>query len=99
MHRPSAGAGDSGEQRLRRPKTHHAVPRLLADAPNVVWSWDITQLSTWSKGVFLNLYAVLDLYGRYVVAWMVAGREDSALAKQLLAPSQHGSWSVPAWTR
>ena len=85
MHRLLAQAGESGERRLQRSKTHHVVPRLVADAPNVVWSWDITKLATWSKGVFLNLYVVLDLYSRYVVAWMVAGRENSALAKQLLA--------------
>ncbi len=92
MHRLLTQAGESGERRLQRPKTHHPVPRLVADAPNVVWSWDITKLSTWSRGVFLSLYVVLDLYSRYVVAWMVAGRENSALAKQLLAEaiSRHG---------
>jgi len=92
MHRLLTQAGESGERRLQRPKTHHSVPRLVADAPNVVWSWDITKLSTWSRGVFLSLYVVLDLYSRYVVAWMVAGRENSALAKQLLAEaiSRHG---------
>ena len=47
----------------------------MADAPNVVWSWDITKLATWARGVFLSLYVVLDLYSRYVVAWMVAGRD------------------------
>jgi putative transposase len=85
MHRLLSEAGESGERRVQRPKTHHPVPRLVADAPNVVWSWDITKLATWAKGVFLSLYVVLDLYSRYVVAWMVAGRENSALAKQLLA--------------
>ena len=45
-----------------------------------------------TRGVFLSLYVVLDLYSRYVVAWMVAGRENSALAKQLLAEviTRHG---------
>jgi putative transposase len=92
MHRLLSQAGESGERRVQRPKTHHAVPRLLADAPNVVWSWDITKLATWARGVFLSLYVVLDLYSRYVVAWMVAGRENSALAKQLLAEAitRHG---------
>jgi putative transposase len=85
MHRLLCEAGESGERRLQRAKTHHPVPRLVADAPNVVWTWDITKLATWARGVFLNLYVVLDLYSRYVVAWMVAGRENSALAKQLLA--------------
>ena len=85
MHRLLAQVGESGERRAQRAKTHHPVPRLVADAPNVVWSWDITKLATWGRGVFLSLYVVLDLYSRYVVAWMVAGRENSALAKQLLA--------------
>lgn len=35
--------------------------------------------------MFLNLYVILDLFSRYVVAWMVADRESSALAKQLFA--------------
>jgi putative transposase len=92
MHRLLAEVGESGERRLQRPKTHHPVPRLVADAPNVVWSWDITKLATWTRGVFVSLYVVLDLYSRYVVAWMVASRENSALAKQLLAEAinRHG---------
>lgn len=85
MHRLLAERGESGERRVQRPRTHDPVPRLTADAPNVVWTWDITKLATWTRGVFLSLYVVLDLYSRYVVAWMVAGRENSALAKQLLA--------------
>jgi putative transposase len=31
------------------------------------------------------LYVVLDIFSRYVVAWMVAERENAALAKQLFA--------------
>jgi putative transposase len=89
MHRLLAEAGESGERRAVRPKTHHPVPRLEASAPNQVWTWDITKLATLSRGVFLNLYVVLDLYSRFVVAWMVAGRENSALAKQLLAEAIH----------
>lgn len=85
MHRLLAQVGESGERRVQRAKAHHPIPHLVADAPNMVWSWDITKLATWSRGVFLSLYVVLDLYSRYVVAWMVAGRENSALAKQLLA--------------
>jgi putative transposase len=85
MHRLLAERGESGERRLQRPRTHYPVPRLTAEAPNVVWTWDITKLATWAKGVFLSLYVVLDLFSRFVVAWMVAGRENAALAKQLLA--------------
>jgi putative transposase len=85
MHRLLSQAGESGERRAVRPRTYHGVPRLSATAPNQVWTWDITKVATLARGVFLNLYVVLDLYSRYVVAWMVARRENSALAKQLLA--------------
>jgi putative transposase len=71
------------ERRNHREPRSHAVPRLVAAAPNEVWSWDISKLPTHERGVFLNLYVVLDMYSRYVVAWMVAARENSALAKQL----------------
>jgi putative transposase len=71
------------ERRNHREPRHHAVPRLIATAPNQVWSWDITKLPTFERGVFLNLYVVLDLFSRFIVAWMVAAHENSALAKQL----------------
>jgi putative transposase len=83
MHRLLAEHGESRERRDQRPRTHHAVPRLSADRPNAVWSWDISKLATFDRGTFLNLYVVLDLYSRFVVAWMVAERENSALSKQL----------------
>ncbi len=50
-----------------------------------MWSWDISKLPTLVRGIFLNLYVVLDIFSRYVVAWMIASRENSALAKQLFA--------------
>jgi putative transposase len=70
------------ERRSHREPRKYAVPRLEATAPNQVWSWDISKLATSTTGVFLNLYVVLDLFSRYVVAWMVAERENSALAKR-----------------
>ncbi|MCA1676590.1 MAG: hypothetical protein LC799_31930 [Actinobacteria bacterium] len=78
MHRLLAERGQSGERRLQRPNAHYPVPRLAARAPHEVWTWDITKLATWVKGAFLSLYVVLDLYSRFVVAWMVAGRENSS---------------------
>jgi putative transposase len=73
------------DRRNHREPRHHAIPRLEATAPNQVWSWDISKLPTLERGVFLNLYVILDLFSRFVVAWMVAERENSALAKQLFA--------------
>jgi putative transposase len=87
MYRLLAGCGESRERRDQRPAVHHAVPHLVANAPNQVWTWDITKLATLVTSVFLNLYMILDLFSRCIVGWMVATRETSALAQQLIARS------------
>jgi putative transposase len=83
MYRLLNERGPVKERRNQRQARHHAVPRLSAGAPDEVWSWDISKLATYERGVFLNLYVVLDMYSRYVVAWMVAEHENSALAQQV----------------
>jgi putative transposase len=85
MYRLLNERGPMKERRNHRDRRSHAIPRLVAEAPNQVWSWDISKLPSHSSGIFFNLYVVLDLFSRYVVAWMVAERENSALAKQLFA--------------
>jgi len=70
----------------RRQATHPAKvkPELVADAPNRVWSWDITKLIGPVKWTYYHLYSVIDIYSRCTVGWMVAARESAALAEQLL---------------
>lgn len=85
MYRILAALGESSERRNQREARSHAVPHLVATAPNQVWTWDISKLATYVQGVFLNLYLVLDMFSRFPVAWMVAEHENSALAKQLFA--------------
>jgi len=84
MHRILRGLGENGDRRQQRPAQHHAVPRLLASAPHDVWTWDITKLPLVRRGIYLSLYVVLDLFSRFVVAWMVSRKENSALSKQLM---------------
>ena len=59
-------------------------PELLAEGPNQVWSWDITKLKGPRKWSYYYLYVIMDIYSRYVVGWMVAGRESAALAEKLI---------------
>lgn len=76
-----------GEVRERRDQLRHpsyARPELLATAPNQLWSWDITKLPGPRKWTHFHLYVILDVFSRYVVGWMVAERESSALAEQLI---------------
>lgn len=84
MYRLLAAENEVRERRNQRAPQHYPVPRLEARAPNQVWTWDITKLATATPRVFLNLYLVLDLYSRYIVAWMVALRENSGLAQHLI---------------
>lgn len=71
------------ERRNQRPPQNHAVPRILVRAPNEAWSWDISKLPTTTKGVYLNLYQILDLFSRYPIAWMISRKENAALARHL----------------
>jgi putative transposase len=84
MYRVLAEAGQLHERRHRRPATHHAVPQLVARAPNQVWSWDITKLRGAAAGLWYMLYVVLDLYSRFVVGWLLAERENAKTAQHLL---------------
>jgi putative transposase len=76
--------GEQRERRPIRPAQSHAVPRLQATAPNQVWTWDITKLPLLERGQWLYLYVVIDLYSRYVVGWMLAETENSALAQRFI---------------
>ncbi len=59
-------------------------PELLASAPNMVWSWDITKLRGPDRGIYYDLYVILDIFSRYVVGWTVAASESGDLAKDLI---------------
>src|SRR3546814_18835730 len=66
-----------------RPAT--VKPGLVATGPNQVWSWDITKLRGPHKWTWFQLYVILDVHSRYVVAWLVATRESARLAEELIA--------------
>jgi len=76
MHRILRETGENGERRNQRPAQHNAIPRLKATAPNQVWTWDITKLALVTKGVYLSLYAVTDLFSRYTVACQLTLHQD-----------------------
>lgn len=84
MYRILRAAKQTGERRPQRGPKSHAMPRLQATRPNEVWTWDITKFATQQRGVYLSVYVVLDLYSRFIVAWMVSRKENSTLAKQLM---------------
>lgn len=92
MHRILRANRCAGERRHQATHPPRARPELVATAPGHVCSWDITKLRGAQRGVYYDLYVVLDIYSRFVVAWTVTAREDSRIAKDLLehAMGVHG---------
>lgn len=84
MYRLLAKNEELRERRRQLRHPSYCKPELLATGPNQVWSWDITKLRGPDKWNHYSLYVVLDIFSRYVVAWMLAQRESAILAEQLL---------------
>jgi putative transposase len=75
------------ERRRHVQRPAYKKPELLATKPNQLWSWDITKLKGPAKWTYFYLYVIMDVFSRYVVGWMVAHREQQALAKRLISQS------------
>jgi putative transposase len=84
MYRVLRAQGEVAERRRQATHPPTVKPELVADAPNRVWSWDLTKLLGPAKWTYYYLYTILDIYSRYAVGWMVAERESAALAERLL---------------
>src|SRR5665811_1411269 len=87
-----------GEVRERRNQLTHPVywkPELLAERPNEVWSWDITKIKGPATWTYYYLYAVLDVFSRYIVAWTLKHRESGEIAKALLAQATEQQHVTP----
>jgi putative transposase len=87
MYRILAANAEVKERRNQLRHPEYKKPELLATGPNEVWSWDITKLLGPQKWTYFYLYVVIDIFSRYVVGWMLADTEDSALARKLIGES------------
>jgi putative transposase len=87
MYRILAKNGEIRERRNQLRHPNYTKPELLATGPNQVWSWDITKLLGPVKWTYFYLYVLLDIYSRYVVGWLLAERESSRLAEELMSES------------
>ena len=84
MYRLLAAAGPVRERRDQLTHPPYTRPELLAERPNEVWSWDITKLLGPATWTYFYLYAILDVFSRYVVGWTVQLRETGPIAEQLI---------------
>jgi putative transposase len=84
MYRLLKEDGPCPERTRARRRPFYEKPEILATRPNQLWSWDITRLKGPVACHYFQLYVVLDVFSRYVVAWMVAERENQELAAQFI---------------
>ena len=84
MYRLLDSQAEVRERRNLLQHPNYKKPELLAQAPNEVWSWDITKLLGPVKWTYFYLYVILDIFSRYVVGWMIAPKESAALAERLI---------------
>ena len=84
MYRILAENDQVRERRLLRSHSHYQKPELVATRPNQVWSWDITKLKGPRAWSYFHLYVIIDIYSRYVVAWLLAHRESADLAQRMI---------------
>lgn len=95
MYRIARAAGQSRER--RRLATHPAKvkPELAADGPSQVWTWDITKLRGPAKGIWFQLYVLIDIFSRFNPFWIVSPVEDSLLAADFIAEAIARNGATP----
>ena len=84
MYRVLRSCREVHERRAQARHPARARPELMADRPNMCWSWDITKLRGPDKGVWFDLYLAIDIFSRYIVGWMVATTETAELAEAFI---------------
>jgi len=95
-----------GEVRERRRQATHpprTVPELLAEAPNRVWSYDATALRGPRRGIWYDLFMMLDIFSRYCPGWTVVEGQDAEVVRDWIegvvtdaGPIEEGSLTIHA---
>jgi putative transposase len=68
----------------RAPRSCSKPRAVAADAPNQLYSWDITYLPSAIRGQYFYLYLFMDVFSRMIVGWQVYAEESGAQASEVL---------------
>ncbi|WP_342220941.1 IS3 family transposase [Candidatus Fukatsuia endosymbiont of Tuberolachnus salignus] len=78
-------AGQLKHRRAERPAHPRCKPRALsANAPNQLYSGDISYLPSCIKGLYFYLYVFLDIFSRKIVGWQVYAEESADNASDMM---------------
>lgn len=86
-----------GQVRERRAQAAHPArvrPELVATGPSQVWSWDITKLKGPWRGIYFDLYVMLDIFSRKAVGWGVHATENGDLARAFIEHAITGNGGI-----
>ena len=84
MYRVLRTADQVRERRSQAAHPARARPELTADGPSQIWCWDITKLKGPSRGVWFDLFVMLDIFSRKAIHWEVHATENAELAKAFI---------------
>ncbi len=98
MYRIARAAGQSRER--RRLATHPAKVKPAAGrrpvaGVDLAHHLDITKLRGPAKGIFYQLYVLIDIYSRFNPSWIISPVEDSALAADFIAEAIDRNGTAP----
>jgi len=91
---------DGGVRERRRQATHppRTVPELVATRPNEVWSYDATALRGPRRGVWYDLFLMLDIFSRYCTGWTVVEGQDARVVRDWIERVVAGQGLIPDGT-
>lgn len=85
FYRVLRAAGEQHRRGRAAPPRNPGPPRRhKAEAPNELWSWDVTYLPTRVRGLFYYLYLIIDIYSRQIVGSEVFDTENTANSRQVI---------------
>lgn len=90
-----------GEVRERRRQATHpprTVPELVADGPIRVWSYDATALRGPTRGVWYDLFVMLDIFSRYAPGWLVIEGQHAEVVRDWIEGVVAAAGPIPEGT-
>jgi len=68
----------------KSPKNIKKPTTYISTGPNQVWTWDITFLHSYIRGLYYKLYMIVDIFSRKIVGWEVWPEESGEYASILV---------------
>ncbi|MCY7419412.1 MAG: DDE-type integrase/transposase/recombinase [Chloroflexi bacterium] len=93
--RERGGVRERRRQAVHPPRT---VPELVATRPNEVWSYDATALRGPRKGIWYDLFLMLDIFSRCCTGWMVVEGQEAQVVRDWIAGVVTANGPIPEGT-